>query len=205
MGSGVSGAAEVKIKQGGAPRACGVGFPAVCMGMVPSSVLGRRSIVLVGLVFTSSVQSLCSRCVCGVGAHVVPWGWCWQPWGVGGSALAVLRLGEAFEVPRCWCMRRPRGVTVIWGASTVMRLQELVLRVCAGAWHQCQGANAATQRQNLSSQGPSQGLAPAPLPCGCLSVPIPIPIHHPFRLLVGCAGPRDVPSLCPLPGVSRWG
>lgn len=73
-------------------------------------------------------------------------------------------------------MRRPRGVTVVWGEGRSSGVAG------AGAQGLCRGLGTSARelmlphRDCLSSQGPSQGLAPARLPCGCLSLsPFPSP------------------------------
>lgn len=78
------------------------------------------------------------------------------------------------------------------GTGAAVGLQELVLWVCAG--HQCQGADAATQR--LSFQlGAISGIGPCS-PALWLPIPVPIPIViplgswwavQPLRMSPGCA------------------
>lgn len=76
--------------------------------------------------------------------------------------------------------------------GTAVGWQELVLRVCAGAGHQCQGTDAATQRL-FPARGHLKDWPPLPCPVAACSCP-----HshcHPFGLLcspLGC--PWAVPS-----------
>lgn len=85
------------------------------------------------------------------------------------------------------------------GTGTAVGSQELVLRVCAGAGHQCQGADAATQGASFQP-GAISGISPCS-PALWLPVPIPIPIVIPLGswgqslgMSLGCALCQESPN-----------